>query len=78
MVDLLDDDLLHAVGVMCPNLKHVIFNSKAKDHAKDDDFENDLFPFDFFDDDDDDSNPTENDSNLMIRSLNSWPKVSKT
>ena len=70
-VDLLDDDLLHAVGSICPNLKHAIFNSEVKDDDSEDSFS---------DDDSDPSNPTEFeiDFSLMVACWNRWPKVRKT
>ncbi len=76
-VDLLDDDLLHAVGSICPNLKHAIFNSEVKDDDSEDSFSDDDSEGSFSDDDPD---PTEFeiDFSLMVACWNRWPKVRKT
>ncbi len=81
-VDLLDDDLLRAIGSICPNLKHVVFKAKDDDLENDPDLsehysggsEDEIDPTPFLDDD---ADTTEVESPLTVL-LNRWPKVSKT
>ena len=73
-VDLLNYNLLRAVGAMCPHLKHVVFNARRYDLKQDTDSDSDDSVHS--ETSDDSETPTEIESNLTA-CFNNWPKVSK-